>query len=95
MFSPFRSDLLDRLGALRADRTFAVDRLPQRIDHTADEFLAHWNLKDTPGTFNGIAFGNVFVFAQHYRADGVALQIERETKRIAGKFQHLPLHDVG
>src|SRR5690606_8563440 len=41
-----------------------------------------------------VALGNVLVVAQHHRADGIALEVQRQAEGVAREFQHLTLHHV-
>src|SRR5207249_5166636 len=88
-------NLLDDVGHLRVDRPLAVDRLAQRVDDAADQLRTHRHGKNAARAFDGVAFGNVLVFAEHDRTHRVALEIEREPERVAGKLEHLALHRVG
>ena len=90
-----RRDLLDDVGHLGVDRALAVDRLAERVDHAADQLGADRHFEDAARALDGVAFGDVLVFAQHHRADRVALEVEREAERVARELEHLALHRVG
>jgi len=92
-------DLFDHVGELGVDRAFAVDRLPQRIDHAAHEFGAHGHFQNAARAFDGVAFGDVLVLTQNHRTDRVALEVQGQAVggRAAGRggeFQHFALHGV-
>jgi len=89
-----RGDLLDLIGELCVNWAFAVDRLAEGIDDTTNQFGADGHFENAPGRLDGIAFGDMFVFAEHDRANRIAFEVERQAERIAGKFQHFALHRV-
>ena len=88
-------DALDRVELVRADRAFAVDRLAERIHHPTDQLGAHRHLENAAGGLDRIAFGNVFVIAEHHRTHRVALEVQRKAEGVAGKLDHLALHHIG
>ena len=59
------------------------------------QFRADRHFQNAAGALDRVAFGDVFVFAQHHGADGVALQVQRQAEGVAGEFQHFALHHVG
>jgi hypothetical protein len=73
----------------------AVDRLAQRIHDATNQFRTHRHLEDAARRLDGVALGDVLVAAEHDRADGIALEIQREAERIAGELEHLALHRLG
>jgi hypothetical protein len=85
----------DRRGFATVDRALGIDRSAQSIDDAPDEGFAHRDFEDPTGTLDDVAFGDMFVLAQHHGADGIALQVQGHTHGVAGKFQHFTLHDVG
>ena len=85
-------DLLDHVAHLRVDRALAVDGTAERVDHAADELGADGHVEDAAGALDGLAFGDVLVGAQDHGADRVALEVQREAERAAGKLEHLALH---
>jgi hypothetical protein len=74
---------------------FAVDRLTEGVHNTTKQFRTNRNFKNSTRTFDGIAFGNAFVFTQNHGADGVAFEVHGEAENVAGKFQHFALHGIG
>ena len=52
------------------------------------------HLKNTPGAFNRIAFGDVSVITQNHRSDRIPLEVERQPKGIAGELDHFALHGI-
>ena len=89
-----RRHLFDRRCANRLNGALAVDRVAQRIHHTAEQAFAHWNFEDSARTFDSIPFNDMFVIPQHHRANRVPLEIQRQTESVARKFQHLALHGI-
>jgi len=54
---------------VRVDRTLAVDRVAQRVDHAAQHFGADRYFQDASGGLGRVAFRQMLVFAEHHRAD--------------------------
>jgi hypothetical protein len=81
--------------SLAVDRALAVDGLAEGVHHAADQLGADRHFEDAARALDGVAFGDVLVFAENDRADGVALEVQREAEGVAGEFQHFALHDVG
>jgi hypothetical protein len=95
-----RGDLFDHVGHLGVDRALAVDRLAQRVDHAADQLGADRHFQDAARALDGVAFGDVLVFAQNHGADRVALEVQRQAvggqcRRRWREFEHFALHHVG
>ncbi len=90
-----RSHLFDRLEHLGIDRTLAIDRAAQRIDHASLEFRANRHFEHAPGAAAGLAFLEALVFAQHNRADRIALEVERHPVHAALELDHLAVHHLG
>ncbi|EOC62964.1 hypothetical protein NM90_2208 [Neisseria meningitidis NM90] len=89
-----RCDFFDRGGQSCINRAFAVDRPTQCINDASDQFAPDRHFQDTTGTGNRVAFFNMFVLAQHYGADGVALQVHRQAESVTREFEHLTLHCI-
>jgi hypothetical protein len=90
-----RSNLFDLVGQLGVDRTLAVDRLTERVDHAAEQLRTDRNFENAARALDGVAFGDVLVFTENHGTDGVALEVQRQAKGVAGEFQHFALHDIG
>src|SRR5262249_24067646 len=88
------SDLFDWGGQGGVNRTFAVDRLAQGVNHAATQFRTDWHFQNTAGALDGVAFGDVLVGAQNNGTNGVTLQVHCQAKGVAWEFQHLTLHHV-
>ena len=48
------------------------------------------HFENAAGGLDHVAFGDVLVFAQHHGADGVALEVQRQTKGVAGNSSIRP-----
>ena len=77
------------------DWALAVDGLPQRVDDAPEHGFADRDFQNAPGAAHAIAFLDVFVAAQHHRADRITFQIERQPEGAAGELQHFALHGRG
>ena len=69
-------DALDRAALCGIDRTLAVNRLPQGIDHAPDHRLANRDLHDTSGAPDFIALFNLRIGAKQHGPDVVLFQVE-------------------
>ena len=77
---------------LCADRPFVVQRAPQRINHTAEQFFAHGNVHDTPCTVNAVARFDAVRRCQEHNADVLFRQGKghaHHTVRKTQQFLHL------
>ena len=83
------------VAVFRVDRSLAVDRLAERVDHPAEQFRADRHIENAPGALDGVALRDVLVLAQNHRTDGVAFEVQGEAESILREFEHLALHDVG
>src|SRR5207302_796192 len=73
-----RRGIFNRPGFVGRDRTFAVERTADRIDHAADQRLPAGNLQHAPGTLDLVAFLQVVETAHDGAADVVFFQIQRQ-----------------
>ena len=85
-------DALDRDALVGDDRALAVERHAQRIDHAADQRVAHRRGHDRARALDRVAFLNRRVFAQQHRADLVFFQVERDAENVVRELQHLAGH---
>ncbi len=77
------------------DRSLAVDRIAEAIDHAAEQRITHRDFDDGAGAGDGIAFADLAVVAEYHHADIVGFEIERHAAQAgAGKLHHLTGHDV-
>src|SRR3569623_3441664 len=94
-FNHARRDLLDGRAAGGLDGALAVERVAQGVDHAAEQAGADRHFQNAAGAFHRVAFGDVFVGAEHHRADRVALQVERHAVGDAREFAHYTVQYVG
>ena len=85
-------DAFDLHELLRDDRALAVDRLPERIHHAADELLADRHGDDAARPLDRVPFANLGVLAQQHRADAVFFEIERDAVHAMRELEHLAGH---
>ena len=50
----------------------------------------HGHFQNAARALDGIAFGDMLVFAQNHGADGVALEVQRQAKRVAVRVGGIP-----
>src|SRR5690606_11355806 len=80
------------LGAL--DRTLAVDRIAQRIDHAAEQALADRRVDDGASALDGLAFLDLAVGAANHDTDIVGFEVQRHAARAVFELDHLAGLDV-
>ncbi len=76
------------------DRTLAVDRIAERVDDAAEQFLADRHIDNRAGALDGLTFLDVAVVAENDDADIVALEIERHAAHAVLELDHLAGLDV-
>ena len=81
----------------RLDRPLAVDRLPERVDHAAEQRLADRHLGDAAGAPDLVAFLDGLLLAEDGGADVVLLEVQhdavdavRELDQLAGRALSRP-----
>ena len=72
----------------------AVDGIAQRIDHAAQQALAHRHFHDGAGALDGVAFLDGGVGAENHHADIVGFEVQRHALDAAGKLDHLAGLDI-
>ena len=87
-------DALDRIEAFCRDRSFAVDRISERVHDPPDQRLAHRNRHDAARALDLVAFFDVGVVAQHHRAHLIFFQVQRDARNAAGELDQLARHHV-
>src|SRR5450631_3074771 len=76
------------------DRTLAVDRIAERIDHAAEQALADRGVDDGAGALDGLAFLDLAVGAENHDADVIGFEIQRHAAGAVLEFDHLAGLDV-
>src|SRR5690606_374496 len=89
------SDLFDNVGLLGVDGPLAVNGHTQGIYHAAAQFGPNGHFKNTAGSLYRVAFRDVGVLTQDHRTDRVALEVQRQSVSVVGKFEHFALHCIG
>ena len=84
-----RRDGLEAAELRGSDRPLAVDRLPQRVHHAAEQSLADGNLDDAPGFLDRITLANLRVVADDDGADRVLFEVQGEPHDALGELQQL------
>ena len=77
---------------LRDDRALAVERIAERIDHAAEQLVAHRHAEQPAGAADFVAFVDLQVVAEDDDADGVLFEVERQADRAVGELDHLAGH---
>ena len=69
--------------------------LTERVDDAAEQRLADGHLENAARGLHGVALGDVLVLAEHHRADGILLEVERQAEASARELDHLAVLHVG
>src|SRR5262249_50027478 len=85
---------VDALALARFDRTPAVDRVAERVDHAAEQALADRNVDDGARAFYRLPFLNLAVLAEDHDADVVDLEVERHPADAVLELDHFAGLDV-
>ncbi|OPY62501.1 MAG: hypothetical protein A4E56_01315 [Pelotomaculum sp. PtaU1.Bin065] len=89
-----RGDLLHGKKLVAIDRTLAVQRLAQRVDHPANQGVAHRHRNNPAGALDGVALFNMLVRAENNTADVVFFQVEGHPQHAAWEFQQFHGHTI-
>ena len=77
------------------DRTLAIDRNAQTVDHAAEQAGTDRDFNDRAGARYRVAFTDITVVAEDHDADVVGFQVQRHAAEAGGrKFDHLAGHHV-
>ena len=77
------------------DRSLAVERIAERVEHAADHSLADRHAEQFAGAPHLVALHHFQVVAEDDHADGVFLEIECQSRDAAGEFDHFTGHHAG
>src|SRR5690606_30207990 len=79
----------DAAAFVRNDRALAVDRVAERIDHAAEQALAHRNVDDGAGALDAVTFADLGIGAEDHDADVVGFEVEGHALHAIGELDHL------
>jgi hypothetical protein len=82
-----RLDLHATLTKIAGQRTFAVDRLAERVEHAAEDTVADRNLEDLAGGLDRLTFLDMADFAEHHGADRILVEVQRKTEGPAFELE--------
>src|SRR5213075_1491417 len=83
-----------RIRNLRFNRTFAIDRLTERVDDAAQHRLAHRNLEELAGRPDFRPFLDLRVITENDRADFRLFEVQSQTGDAIAEIKHLVEHGV-
>ncbi len=86
------SDALHRSRPVSLDRALAVQGLAQRIDHPADEAIAHRHLHDATGGADLVALLDQLVVAEDDSAHRLLFQVQGHPHDVVRELQQLAVH---
>ena len=85
----------DRPALGGGDRSAAVQRIAQRVDHAAKHRVADGHREQPAGAADLVALVDREEIAENDDADGVFLQVEGQPVDAAGEFDHFARHHAG
>jgi hypothetical protein len=83
---------LDGQGTGGRDGTLVVDRLTEGVDHAANHPLAHRHAQDGAGALHLVAFAQLGVVAQNYRAHRILFEAQGQSGDAVRKAEQLAGH---
>ena len=86
-------DDFNRACGIGLNRSLAVQCVAQRIEYATDDCITCRNRQQCSECFDFVAFLNGQEVTENDHADGVFLEVERESNRTVGKLNHLTGHD--
>ena len=69
-----------------SDFAFAVDRVTDSANYTAQQVFTNRNLHDAAGTANNVAFFNFGLAAHQYDTNAVRVQVQNHAGYVVGQF---------
>ena len=85
---------LDGRELLGVDRALAVDRLAERVDHTAEHLFTDGHRDDATRALDRVAFLDVREVAEEHRADAFLFEVQCDTEHAVRELDHLAGHGV-
>ena len=76
------------------DRALAVDRLPERVHHAADQCLAHRHRHDAARALDLVAFLDLGEIAQQHGADLIFFQVHGDSGNVVRELDQFARHDL-
>ena len=77
------------------DRSAAVQRISQRIDHASQHGVADRHREQPAGAVDFVAAVDFQIIAEDDHAHGIFFEVEGQSDDSAGKLDHLARHDAG
>ncbi len=88
------SDFFNREELIALNRSFAVQRLAQRVDHTSNQGFTHGHRHDPAGTLDGVTFLDMLVWTENNTTDVVLFQVKSHPENATREFKQLHGHTV-
>src|ERR1700731_24446 len=89
---PRRGLNLQRATGFRLDVAAAVDRMPERIDHTAQELIPDRDRQHLTGALDLLALRELFEIAENNRTNVVLVEVQGYTQHPALEFEQFLRH---
>src|SRR5690606_10445731 len=86
---------LEGAQRLGLDRALAVERVAQRVDHAAEERVAHRHREHLTGAADGLALLDALEVTEDDDTDLAHVEVERDTARAVLELQQLVRHRRG
>ena len=93
-FGDPRGDDFHRASDVGLHGAFAVERIAQRIEDAPDDGIAGGNRQQRAERFDFVAFFDRQVVTQNDDTDRVFFEVEGESDRAVGEFDHFTGHDA-
>ena len=90
-----RCRTFNRRACAGKHRPQAVERAAQRVNHPAQQAVAHDNVHHPPGALDLVARMQARIVAQQHHADFSLVHIEGNAKHIAGKLHQFVITHAG
>src|SRR5262249_42105262 len=85
---------VDAAALGRGNRTLAVDRIAQRVDHAAEQALANRRVHNRARALDRLAFLDLAVVAENHDTDVVGLKVQRHAADAVLELDHLAGLDI-